>query len=143
MKSEHDVLRKFADEIAERITRKTISELQGIKETLSADDSGLDNCWDEICAQLQFQRFISWGVYEEVIHLSVMAHVKDLKEHERIALWFQTYEGWDWLYDNPDEKNESPPVFNEDIKQYVVKDYLYEKAGNWSNKRIRDFLGWH
>ena len=143
MKSEHDVLRKFADEIAERITRKTISDLQGIKESLSGDDSGLENCWDEICVQFQSEASICWDVYEEVIHVSVMAHLEDLKEHEKIALWFQTDEGWDWLYDNPDEKNESPPVFNEDIKQYIVQEYVYQEAGNWSNKRIRGFLGWH
>ena len=143
MKSEQDVLRKFADEIAERISRKIISELQSIKETIFGDGYGLKNCWDEICAQIQSGRSISWDAYEGVIHLSAMAHIENLKEHERIALWFQTDEGWDWLYDNSDEKSDSPPVFNGDIKQYIVQEYVYQEAGNWSNKRIRAFLSWH
>lgn len=53
MKSEHYVLSKFANEIAEQISRKTIFGLQGIKETLSGDAWDFNNSWDDICAQFQ------------------------------------------------------------------------------------------
>lgn len=72
-----------------------------------------------------------------------MGYIEDLKEHEKFALWFQTDEGWDWIYDNAEDSKEHPPVYNADIAHYVVKEYLYSKAKAWSNKRIRAFLDWY
>ena len=140
MKTEKDVLSKFADEIAERISNRSISELQKIKDTLSGDDSELKNTWDEICAQVQSAQSFFWDVYDETARSIVVAYVAKLKQHERLALWFQTDEGGDWLYDDEDEKDEHPPVSDEDIVEYVIHEYVYREAGSWSNERIRAYL---
>ncbi|MBU1194095.1 MAG: hypothetical protein KKE62_07355 [Proteobacteria bacterium] len=137
---EEFVLGKFADEIAGRITRKTISGLQNIKETLSGDDSELNNCWDEICVQVQHEHSFFWDAYDETAQSYAMGYIEGLKEHEKLALWFQTEIGWDWLYADDEEREEYPPMLDEDIAQYIVKEYLYRKADVWTNERIRAYL---
>ena len=70
----------------------------------------------------------------------VVAYVKELKDHDKMAIWFQTDQGWDWLYDDEEERDEYPPLFDGDIVEYIVQEYLYNKASNWSNERIRSYL---
>lgn len=66
--------------------------------------------------------------------------VNGLKDHEKIALWFQTEPGLDWLYDDREEIKETPPVFIEDIAEYIANDFVYFAAGVWENRRTRRFL---
>ncbi len=139
MKPEKDMPRKFADEISERISRKTIYALQKVTDTLSGDDSVLINAWDEICVQVQYEQSSFWDAYDETVRSFVKTYIEELQPHEKAALWFQTEEGWDWLYDEEGNK-EDPPVFDEDIVQYIVQEYLYVKAGAWTNERIRTYL---
>lgn len=49
-------------------------------------------------------------------------------------------QGCDWLHDYSEESDEHPPVFEEDIVQYIVQEYVYDKAGGWTNERIRAYL---
>jgi hypothetical protein len=145
MKSEKEVLAKFANEIAEGIARRTISALQNISDTLSADDTGLVNAWDEICVQVQQDHSFFWDAYDETTKMLVASIVDTLASHEKLALWFQTEQGRDWLdWDEEGEerdRDEDPPVFEADIVHYITKGYVYYKAGRWSNKRIRAYLG--
>ena len=67
MKIEKDLLKKFAKEIAIRIAKKTILALQKIENTLSGDDSGLKNTWDEICVQIQYEESLFWSAYDETV----------------------------------------------------------------------------
>lgn len=50
--SESAIVRVVADQAAKRVTRKTITALQQVTDTLSGDDSELETAWDEICAQV-------------------------------------------------------------------------------------------
>ena len=140
MKTEKDLLRKFAEEIAERILRKTIFALQKVTDTLSGDDSELKNAWDEVCVQVQHGQSFFWDEYDETVRLFVSAYIEELQSHEKLALWFQTEQGWDWLYDHDEQSDEPPPVFVEDIVQYIAQEYVYSKAGGWTNARIRAYL---
>ena len=140
MKTEQDLLRKFAEEIAERISRKTLSALQKVTDTLSGDDSELKNAWDEICVQVQDEQSFFWDAYDETVRSFVSGYVEELQSHEKLVLWFQTEEGWDWLYDHGEGNNEHPPVFVDDILQYLAQEYIYKKADKWTNERIRAYL---
>lgn len=146
MKPERRLIYKFADESAKKITRKTISALQNIKDTLSGDDSGLINVWDEICVQVQYKSSFYWDAYDQMAHSFVLSFVEELKEHEKLALWFRTAQGWDWLYDHgdkdEDEDDGTSNIFysDSDIEDYIVNEYLYRKAESWSNDRIRAYL---
>jgi hypothetical protein len=55
--SESAVIRAFAEEICQRLTRKMIDRLQEMKDGLqSGDGSGLENTWDEIRVQVQYEQ---------------------------------------------------------------------------------------
>ena len=134
------VLGRFAEEIAKRIARRTIFSLQSIKDTLSGDDSQLANAWDEICVQVQADLSMFWDVYDDTARSFVDSFVKELKAHEKAALWFQTDQGWDWLYDLDVDLDDVPPVLDDQIVDWILRDYVYRNAGGWSNERIRAYL---
>ncbi len=140
MRIEKSLLKEFAQEIAIRVTKKTIRKLQKVKSTLSGDDSGLRNAWDEICVQLQYEQSLFWSAYDETVQSFVLVYVEDLKPYEKLAIWLQTEQGWDWSYDCDGERDDYPPVLIEDIVQYITKEYIYSKANSWNNNRIKNYL---
>jgi hypothetical protein len=52
MNSSSQVLSVFAQERISKVVPLIIRKLQGFKITLSGEDSGLENTWDEICVQI-------------------------------------------------------------------------------------------
>ena len=138
--AERNIIQAFAEEILQNITRRSISGLQKMTATLSADDSGLINTWDEICVQLQHQESYYWDTYDQTARAWISGHIEELKEHEKLAVWLQTEEGLDWQYEDEQEREEPPPALDSDIEEYILHQYLYEAAANWSNKRIRKYL---
>lgn len=142
MKSERDVLSKFADEIAERIAHKVIAALQKVTDKLSGDDSELANAWDEICVQVQYERSFFWEAYDETVRSFVAGFVDELKPNEKAALWFQTEPGGDWL-DDEEKTNEHPPIMDCELVDLLVHEHIYSEAANWANDRIRAYLDRH
>lgn len=140
--SEIAIARQLAEHTAERITRRVIAALQRLTDCqLSGDDSSLENTWDEICVQVQYEESYAWDVYLETVKAILGGDVEDLAAHEREALWLQTEQGSDW--DCEDDENREPyPVLNDDIVEYLLNDYVLAAAGRWSNPRIRAYLEW-
>jgi hypothetical protein len=138
---EKAVLAKFADEIAKRITRRTISCFQRMKETLAGEGYGFANVWDEICVQVQYEPSIFWDVYDDTVRSVVSSYVEALKKHEKNSLWFQTGKGLDWLYGLDENVKEIPPVPDDEVTDWLVNVYVYREAARWSNNRIREYVG--
>jgi hypothetical protein len=138
--SESSVVSALADEVCRRLTRRLIATLQKLNNALlSGEDSGLKNTWDEICAQVQFEESYAWDAYDETVRGLAASGVEKLQPHEREAIWLQTTAADDW--DCEDESRRRPyPVSNEEIVDYLVDEYVYRDAGNWSNLRIRNYL---
>jgi hypothetical protein len=66
--SESGIVSAVAEEASQRITRKVIAALQGMKDTLlSGDDSELETPWDEICVQVQDEESFFWDTYDEIV----------------------------------------------------------------------------
>ena len=156
MKTESDILNKFADDIADRLVRKTIAELQKIRSTLSGDGSGLKNAWEEICTQIRIESSYFWEIYDGLAWEIISRHASNLKPHEILAIWFQTDEGEDWKklpvtseenYERMGEaepkycrvEDISPPICMDEVEHYIQV-RLYDKAEDYSNKRIEKFL---
>lgn len=72
-----------------------------------AKTTGLKGVWDEICVQVQYEQSVYWDDYEDLARSSVAHHVAELAQHEREALWLQTDEGSDWLYEEKFRLRES------------------------------------
>jgi hypothetical protein len=88
--SESTIVSAVAHEAASRITRKVIRDLQRMTDTMSADDSGLETTWDEICVQVQYDNSMFWDLYDDLVHGIVGGYVPELPKHEREAIWLQT-----------------------------------------------------
>lgn len=137
--SETNIVKSVAKNVAKCITRRTISELQGIKDMLSGDDSELANAWDEICVQVQDEESFFWDTYDGIVSSSVRTFLSEVPQYELSALWLQTDAGWDWRYEEPDSRHPNP-VNDDDIIRYICSEYIYPAAESWSNSRIRAFL---
>lgn len=147
MTLEQQILSKFSEEIAERITQKTITHLQQLDNTLSGDDSGLTNVWDEVCVQQQFQHSFYQEAYVELITSTVPGFVEGCKRHEQLAIWLQTDDGCESstmenkerLYDHPESSLNDAPQHVDSVVDVFLNDVL-AKANDWSNPKIRAYL---
>ncbi len=140
--SEHRIVRALADEVCQRVSRKTIRALQSMANPdglLSGEDSGLTNTWDEICVQLQGEESYFWGSYEEIVRTYVESFVGELPAHESEAVWLQTPEGDDWDSKEIGEREPSP-VVDDDIVNCILNDYVLRAGNDWNNSRIRTYL---
>jgi hypothetical protein len=136
--SESAIVSAVALEAVQRITLTVIAELQGMTDKLSGEDSELNTMWDEICVQVQDQESVFWKVYDEIVRSMVRGRVAELAKHEREAIWLQTDAGFDWGYEEPEDR-EASPVLEDDIVNYLVRD-VYSQAADWSNDRIEAYL---
>jgi len=109
------------------------------EERQSGADSGLANVWDEICVQKQGDYSFYWDAYDETARQFALSEVTKLEPHEQAAIWLQTTEGEEWCYEDEDDR-EKDPVIHDTVVDYIVDEYLYAAASNWTNVRIRTFL---
>ena len=135
---ERAILKILADKIALRITKKSIAELQKIKSTLSGEDTPLKNAWDEICVQIQGEESLFWEVYKETVNQIIRFYISKIEPYERNALWLQTDAAIDWMYDY--DTDDEPPASEDDIVEYIFNEFIYKKADEYTNHRIRKFL---
>ena len=137
---EIDILKPFAVDIAKRISQDCIKYLKGLKATLSGDDSGLVNVWNEICVQLQDEYSFFWDAYEETVRSFVAGHVAELQNHEKKALWIQTDDFLNWLeYDKQDDDNGVIIGNEDDIVRYIMHEYIYREGIDYDNDSIEQY----
>lgn len=132
------IVEDLAEQESRRIANRTIRALQRMRDTLSGDDSGLATTWEEVCVQVQCEHSIYWSAYVETIDALVGADVAELQPYIREAIWLQTQQGWDWDCEDEDERD-AAPVYEPDVTEYIVSNYVMSAADNWSNSRIRAF----
>lgn len=137
--SESSIVRVVAQQAATRLARKVIRDLQQMHQTLSGEGSELRTTWDEICVQVQGEQSYFWDTYDETARQLVSAYTDELAEHEREAIWLQTDAGFDWRFDDPEER-EPYPVCDDDIIDHITRQHVYAVAERWSNVRIRAFI---
>lgn len=113
--------------------------LSAVYDTLSGDDSELKTVWDEICAQVQDEESFYWAAYDRAVRAIVSDYVSKLADHEREAMWLQTEAADDWLFDEPGQ-DDAVPVSDDDIVDWLTREYVYPSAARWSNTRIRAYL---
>lgn len=134
------IIRAMAEEEAQRLCRRAVARLKKMHHTLSGNDSELKTTWDEICVQVQGDQTPFWDSYEQAMRDALAWDVSQLSVHAQQALWLQTPEGEDWDFKGDDGDRDEPPVFQDDIVDYVVREYVLTEAGRGSNSRIRAFL---
>ena len=88
---------------------------------------------------MQYEESFYWDAYDETVRQIVSHCVSDLANHERAAIWLHTNAGIDWEGEETKER-EPHPAMDDDIIDYVSREYVYLEARRWSNPRIRDFI---
>ncbi len=119
---------------AERFTRNVIRALEGMTDTLSGDDSGLESIWDEICVQIQHEESPFWYAYDEIVRGLIGRFVAELSDIEREGIWLQTEASCEET-----DAREPKPLNRDEIIDYLVRD-LYSKAADSSNDRIDSYF---
>jgi hypothetical protein len=102
-------------------------------------DSELKTTWDENGAQVQYEESFYWDAYDQTVRMTVASHIAKLLKHEREALWLQTAAGSDWDCEEPGDRD-TDPVSDDNIIDWVTRDYVYAEAGAFSNARIRAYI---
>lgn len=126
--------------MAQCLTKETIRRLQGLENsTISSEDSGLKNPWDEICVQVQSEHSHAWNAYLHTSRGVIRTALRKLAPHERYALWLQTKAGIARSEDDEGERTADSET-ESDIVEYLLEQYLLPAAEDWSNARIRSFL---
>jgi hypothetical protein len=143
------LIRKYATVAAESITTEIIAELKSYTATMSGDDSGLKNIWEELCVQVQGEESFYWEAYQETVRTSVLGRLEALGYHDLASLWLQTDNGCDWDVEN--DEADTPlsqrltaapcvPYDLNDIATYLVSEYVLRFAENYTNKNIEAYL---
>jgi hypothetical protein len=136
--SESLLLSTFAEEIGQKVGRRTIIQLQRLSCGMqSGDDSGLANIWDEICVQAQGEESVSWESYLDLMRKLIEQQLSKLKPHEVGALWLQTPEGERWSEE--DHRADKRSIHLGDVVEHVLETYVLSAACDWENSRIRKY----
>ncbi|MGD9781803.1 MAG: hypothetical protein AB7V14_06585 [Kiritimatiellia bacterium] len=140
MTIEDKIVRDLASRAGHVIARRVIARLRNMNDGLLAgDDSGLTNSWDEICVQIQGEKFALWSAYEDTIDGIILSELEEYDRLMKTALWLQTEDGIEWGIDNNDG---TQPVFSDGaLVDRVRNEYVLASAEGWSNARIRAYLG--
>lgn len=127
-----------AKEVIDRIIRSTIRQIMS-HPCFSGDDSILKNAWDDFCAQVQIQESFMWDEYVTFVEGSIYQSLQRIFSRDRAYVWLETSEGMDWMLETESITDSEIPFNDDDIVSYIKNDHLMEKAGNWSNKRLRQY----
>ena len=150
-KAQQTLIQDYAIAAAKRTAETAMNYLIQSQHTLSAEDSGLTNTWEEICVQVQGGETYYWDAYESAMRDAVLSATMDLESRDMVAIWLQTEQGKDWQQhiegaevNNVLQKlgvvNSSIPVDDENVASYIISQYLNPIAFDYSNDNIHAFL---
>jgi hypothetical protein len=146
------LIQQYANAVADKVCDGVIEDLKQITTTLSGEDSGLRNTWEEICVQVQGEESYFWDEYQTVMHDAILGALLAIEQRDLASLWLQSEEGWSWLWDveNADSSIDNDatkaevteiPFDQEEIAKYILQKHLMARAEEFSNRRIAAFLG--
>ena len=146
MRIEQHIAAAWAKQLSDKLIKESIAALEQMdaNEMLSGDDSVLKNVWEEICVQVQGEESVFWDAYVETIESLLSGSVELLDRDECLALWANTDEGWEYVFDHHADEDgvADVPVSGDEIVN-KLKDELLSAAANYSNSRISKFLSCH
>lgn len=139
------ILSEQSDTVLEKCIKSLIREFQKIKRNSgmmqTSEDSGLENLWDEICVQTQYEYSFYWEAYVDYIRSSIEDKVNKMSEHEVLLIWFQTEDFFDLSFDADNEENKVNLIdYNlETVVNHIFNELLSESV-NYTNARIEKYI---
>ena len=133
------IIASIAEQESKRIARKVVRTMQGITQGMqSGDDSVLANLWDEVCVQVQWVDSFMWEHYEEMMCEMIKKEAHMLSVELCKAVWLQTDSGFDWDFD--EDEAADIEYSEDDIADYILKEFVLKIAADWKNRRIEKFI---
>jgi len=127
-----DLSRVHVKSIAQAVADKLI-QLKDKSFLLSGDDSGLKNCWEEICAQIQSERSYYWDVYILTINNFIEAELENLPEEVKILISYVEN------VELEDEEVDSY-IVNETLIIKAIRNEIHSMAEDFKNRNIINFI---
>lgn len=136
------------------------NKLMKCKDTLSGEDSGLNNFWEEYCVQVQQEHSFFWQTYLDQLDFWIEEEFEKLPMWQRNAIWLDLIhedisDYFDAEYD-PDESEDKGYLFIEDDTKNVdienkksydlnevidlINQRVTDKAADFTNKAIERYL---
>jgi len=144
MTPENRIVSELAEVVCKRIARQTRMALTKMTDCqLSGEDSPLKNTWEEICVRCQGEESIFGSAYGDTIRSIVREFVQKLQRFEIEAIWLQTDNAFDLTdeeYERESSGEKRPAINESSVVDYIIQNHIYSLAGDWSNKRIREFF---
>ncbi len=143
MRIEKYIVEKLARRVEKVViihAKRSLRQL-GNNPILSGDDSPLRNVWDEVCGQQQGEESSYWSAYKEIIDQILLDKVSQLDRASLLAIWSQTDDGFDWLYDHQADENglEKVAVDIDTVVTYLSA-HLLRAATDENNERVQRYL---
>jgi hypothetical protein len=135
------IIRSIAKNRCKLLSVKVIHELKEMTgETLSGNDSPLENVWEEICVQAQHEESFRWEAYLETILQIINAELPCIDAAIKQAIWLQTDEGFEWSHNCEDEEENDIYYDEEGIAYYIMNEFILSEAGKYTNNHIERYL---
>lgn len=145
MKIERAIVHAWASSIKAQAVNYVIQNLSQLSgdAMLSGEDSGLLNVWEEVCVQAQKEESFYWSAYADVIERALWNFLEPLERHEKLALWAETTEGWDWIWDHreDEEGDRHAPLDESEVITWLVSEVL-SAAENYESDSIDMYLNY-
>lgn len=147
MRIEQHIVAAWAGRIRDKIIEDAVAGLErmtGSGGEMLSGDSGLKTVWEEICVQVQGEESFFWNTYVETMEGVLGGYVELLDRDSQLALWTDTNEGWDYVYDHRDENAgvDDVPLSTQDIVAKLIE-VLLSEAADFENRRIEKHLARH
>ena len=132
---ERRILRNVASVLCKQLADQAIEDLEALPATLSGEDSGLADVWEELCVQVQTEQSFYWDTYLTMLDETIEARVSALPKPFQDALSAATEDGDDWL-DEPNGR--SIPLFTTAMGA-LVREQGMELAGDYESASIERY----
>ncbi len=134
------IVQQICKELFKKIEIRVIRRIQKHSATVLGHYS-LKNMWDEICLITQEGDQMYYDACTDTIdgEINLTLSKMMLDNWQLSAMWLQTQEGLDWVYDYENKMPEETFLTHnlDDITKYIREEYILVAAMNWSNARIQ------
>lgn len=132
--TEKNLLFNIAEYYTQILAKKVVFAIQRTpKEAMSTDpESGLKNVWDEVCVQVQDEKFDSWELLDEMVGSISEDKYSELPYPLQYALAFKACYQYDVDYD--------PETSYPSLVADLIKEEVYKYAMNYENRQILEYL---
>ncbi len=143
------IISKLADDVCQSISRSVIRALQAMKPSFALGDSlDVKNVWEELCVLMNEGDSDSpiWDAYMFTVDQAVTGVLLDkkLSDWQLCAIWIETQPGIDWIRelegDDDGSSFDGLTWCEEDVVEYIRREYVCRVAMDWSNQRLRHYF---